>query len=190
MAPIDRFVYPDARELQNILKFCNLFWDEMIINLHPEKGLTIRNMDPARVSMIVLEITPEDFEEFKIEKETSYCFDLDSVMSEVFKKKVPDTSVTFEFYPKTEKEQAHFGISMLSKNYIRKLKEFPLLDIPGDKPPGQPKIDAFPTVRMKLTACGLADILADAKDHIKISDQQIFQRTKARITSSFTNLKT
>jgi len=64
------FLYPSARDYIAVLKTVAELVDETAIQVNPE-GVHIRALDPSRIAMLIIDLPPETFHEFKVDDSIS-----------------------------------------------------------------------------------------------------------------------
>ncbi len=62
------FSYPSAKDFTSILNTLAEIVDETLINV-TQSGIEVKALDPARVSMLIVKLPPEAFQDFKVDSE-------------------------------------------------------------------------------------------------------------------------
>lgn len=127
-----RFVFSEARLWRYLLKELSEYLDTLAIRVDPEKGVSIRAMDPSHVMLIELEAPPAAFEEFKADKSVDVILNLEQASkilrraskSDKFLLTASETEVVLGFISKNGVER-FFSLPSLSGSF----EEVPELEL-------------------------------------------------------------
>lgn len=158
--------YEDAKQFKAILKLIQQFSDEPTWKIN-EKGMFLRTLDPARVSMIDLKIPQVAFDEYRASKRaTKICFDLEWTLKTSLKKINNHEMIVLRHQSGKQKDKLNIALvdGNLERGWIVSLLELPDEQVPK-------KLGINLTAKVTVLQKTLETIITDAEatsDHIKI----------------------
>lgn len=179
----DYFVYGNSKTFRDYLRVLYQFVDTLQAVMDQEK-IEVRQMDPSRVSMILLSMPKHVFDEyyFKGQEPRQIHLDLDNDLvgkgKTPFRKIYKDERVRFDFDEET------YSVQLLGD--LKRSWTLPLLDEEFEVPP-IPKIEEIMKATVILTVDGLMKVMDDLEDSEGFTitverDQVIFsQKTDVKI---------
>jgi len=153
-------VFPQVKELKNIIAATTAFLSEGTFKAKSD-GIFLASLDPANVALIVVDMYPNMFLDYKVEDEETFTINLEDVKKILSKAKTKE-QVSW----KVDKQKNKFIISLKGKS--TRTFAIPLIETEGNILE-VPSLDLG--VKIEMDAKAFAEIISSAKvvsDELKI----------------------